>query len=157
MWVAAVFAALFVGGGLFAYRRWRRRVEEEIAEGAAVEWEILQRTDAKLIHGLDATRFQALYARVHFPREPVYVLLALAAAAVATLPILIAMSLGFNLLRLSGMEDPGPWVKGFYFFFGLAGGWAGVAYLFARRFYKTQPGSLREEIIRSRSQPENRI
>lgn len=151
MWIAALIAAALIPVVLYGYRRWRARVEEEIAEGAEQEWTYYQRSEAKLVDGLDAKQFQAAYRRAYFPREPGYMLVTIAAVVLATLPILFAMSLIYNFFRLIGMEDPGPWVKGFYFFFGLAGGWAGVAYVFARHFYKTQPGSLREEIIRIRS------
>ncbi|HXI86989.1 MAG TPA: hypothetical protein VNH64_05990, partial [Parvularculaceae bacterium] len=85
--VGAALLVTMLGG---VYLLWSRKIAIEVAEGSAVEWERLKECDPALIEGLDKAQFDAIYARVHFPRFPKYALVALA-GFVASLPIAFAL------------------------------------------------------------------
>lgn len=173
----AALAALAALGGL--YWRWRKRVKAEIAEGAAVEWSRYQESDPALLAGLDAQRFAALYERVHLPRFPAYGLTCLA-AFLASLPLSLgvlaagiyaAERLGLapqatqiadrylveegrlRVLRGVTPEVLTYWIEdaaGFYYVFGLMAVWLAIVAVVMRRYHARRPGSLRDEILRTR-------
>lgn len=171
---AAVIAAL----GLI-YWRWSRRVADEIAEGASLEWSRLEAHDPELIAGIDRTRFDSIYRRVHFPRFPGYAL-ACAAAFLATLPLTFALlAAGLIAAQWFGwVPEPAEFAEawliegdrmrfisaapsdvafyyardigGFYYFFGVLFVWLAIVAAFTHRFHSRRPGYLRDEILRER-------
>lgn len=172
--IAVVVAVLW---GL--YWLWVRRIDAEIAEGAAVEWEKLQEQDKALVEGLDRAIFDAIYRRVHFPRGPGYALSALSCFLIS-LPVtfgllaaglLIADRFGFSpapsdiaqrylvegesmrFITAAPPETALYWIRdlgGFYYFFGVLAVWLLIVAFFTRRYHARRPGYLRDEILSAR-------
>lgn len=168
---------LAVLGGL--YWLWKRRVDEEITEGAAIEWGRLQKSEPEIIDGLDEAGFRAIYARVHFPRFPGYALAALT-TFFASLPVTFGLlagglwageKLGFlpepveiadrfllddGTVRLVSSAPPEAALyyvedlAGFYYFFGVLAVWLLIVAVFMYRYHSRRPGYLRDELLRSR-------
>lgn len=181
IWFFAGAGALLLFSGLL-YWRWSRRVRAEIAEGAGVAWEKLQANDPDLLAGLGRPDFDRIYARVHFPRYPGY-LLAAVATFVASLPVTLALLTAgalladrfgiapdavaladrylvddgkMRLIRSAPPESAAYWVQdvaGFYFFFGVIASWALIVWFYMRRFHARRPGYLRDEILLARKPP----
>lgn len=175
----AVAAALI--GAL--YWRWSKRIENEIAEGADIEWARLQNSDPELIKGLDRERFGPVYRRVHFPRFPAYAVACLA-SFIAALPVTFGILSACALLwERFGLAANTPDVANrylveegrmrivtaappeaamyvvedfmrFYYFFGVVVVWMATVAYFMRRYHSRRPGYLRDEILRARSAPQ---
>jgi uncharacterized iron-regulated membrane protein len=173
-----LLAIIGIATGLYVW--WKRRVDSELAEGAAVEFQRLATADPELVTGLSESRFAELYHKTEFPRLPGYSLAILVTFLLGT-PIMFALlSAGdwamhkFGLIPTPGdvvtrymLQEDGS-VKmindvppealqyyvedlgGFYYFFGLLGFWVLIVWFFMSRYYKRTPGLLREEIIRER-------
>lgn len=172
-----VLAALAGLGAL--YWRWRRQIDEEIAEGAGIEWAHYQKHEPEFLQGMSEEKFREVYRRVHEPRFPGYVLSALATFFLS-LPVTLAGLTGLlwgaeklgvlpepvdvaDRLLIDGGElrffrDTPPEaalyyirdLAGFYYFFGVLIVWLLIVAFFMRRFHTRRPGYLRDEIIRSR-------
>ena len=172
-----VFALLALAGGL--YWRWKRKIAEEIAEGAAIEWAHYQRHEPDFVKDVSEEKFREVYARVHMPRFPGYVI-AIVTAFFVSLPITFAMlNLALWVAGITGVipepvdvadrvfiedghlllfkETPPEaalyYVRdlaGFYYFFGVIASWLVIVWFFMRRFHARRPGYLRDELIRSR-------
>ncbi len=171
------FAALALAGGI--YWRWRRMIDAENAEGAAIEWARFQAREPEFVEGLSQEEFQKIYARVHTPRFPGYALAAFAAFLVslpATFALLAAVLLGAEAAGMTPepvevadrlfledgemrfFSDAPPEaalyyaedIAGFYYFFGVLIVWLVIVAAFMRRFHARRPGYLRDEIIRAR-------
>lgn len=174
LFALALLAAL---GGLFWY--WRRQIEVEIAEGAAIEWAHLQKHEPEFLEGMSEEEFRAVYKHVHMPRFPGYAL-----AAFGT--FLVSLPVGFGVLtailwvagkigllpepvevadrllmddgQVRFFQDAPPEaalyyiedLAGFYYFFGILVIWLIIVALFMRRYHAKRPGYLRDEIIRAR-------
>lgn len=99
---------------------------------------------------LDEATYIKIYRRVYGPRGPIHVALAMLATLIATPLAMILFEKGLNLIyNLSGQNrviEPGYLVWQFFLFFGMIAVWVGIAYLFARRYHQTAPGSLQFEI-----------
>ncbi len=95
-----VFAILSVLGGLYWF--WRRNIDEEITEGAGIEWAHLQKHEAEFLEGLTETQFREIYRRVHEPRFPGYAL-----ATVATFFVTLPLTLGLLSFLLWGAAQTG--------------------------------------------------
>lgn len=92
-WFFGIIAALLsAAAGL--YWRWKRNIDADIAEGAAIEWERLNENEPEFLKGLSEEKFREIYARVHTPRFPGYAL-----ATIATFFI----SLPFTFALLAGL------------------------------------------------------
>lgn len=172
--VAVLFA---LAGGAFWY--WRRKIDAEIAEGAAIEWAQFQKNEPEFIEGISETRFREIYALVHTPRFPAYAL-AMGATFFASLPVTFTVltllligaeatgiipqpiDVADRLLIEDGKliffrETPAEaalyYIRdlgGFYYFFGVMASWLLIVAFFMRRFHSRRPGYLRDEIIRAR-------
>lgn len=174
--VAGLLAAL---AGLFWH--WRRGVEAEIAEGAAIEWAHLQKHEPEFLHGMSEDKFREVYRHVHMPRFPAYAL-----ATLVTFLVSVPLALGFlSFLQLAGTElgilpEPLEIVRyvqlgdvevteswkcnaecqlyvaeafaGFYYFFGIVVVWLAIVAFFMRRYHSRRPGYLRDELIRARGE-----
>jgi hypothetical protein len=160
------------------YFVWAKRVRAEIAEGCAVRWEKLSRDEPELLEGVDRARFDAICARVFFPRFPLYALGALT-AFVAALPIVLGLlAAALYAADLFGLV-PGPseiadrWLVedgrmrivtaandetarhfvrnlgGIYYFFGVLAAWLLVVWIAMARFHRSRPGHLNDELMRA--------
>ena len=157
-----------------------RRVTADNREGAKVEYQRLQETDAALVEGLNEARFAEIYRRAHAPRAGIYWVAALALFFLGTPLVMGLLSAGAWAMAETGMvlqppdnlpegmvigDGEATWFKqtspeflhhllrnfsGFYSFFGLLGYWALVVWLVMRRYYQRKPGFLRQEILRAR-------
>lgn len=94
--------------------------------------------------------YEKIYRRVYSPRGPLHVAGAMLAILVATPIAMIGFEAGLNLAyNLSGQSrviEPGYLVWQFFLFFGMIAVWVGIAYLAARRYHRTAPGSLQFEM-----------
>lgn len=172
-------AGLLLAAAFAAHWWWARRVRAEIAEGAAVEWERLSANDPEVLEGIDRARFEAIYARTHFPRFPAYALAA-AASFVAALPLVFGVLAGaiyaaertgvlpapvsvadrylidgdrMRIVNAAPPEAAYYWVQdlgGFYYFFGVVFAWMAIVWFFVRRYHARRPGYLRDELLRAR-------
>jgi len=178
LWFFVIVAVLVAAAGAF-YWRWRKRVDEEIAEGAALEWAQYQKNEPEFVEGLSEEKFRAVYDKVHRPRFPGYAL-AIVATFFAALPVIfIALSLALwgageiglipepvevadRLLiedgRLVFFRETPPeaalyYIRdlgGFYYFFGVLAVWLVIVWFYMRRFHARRPGYMRDEVIRAR-------
>jgi len=178
VWFFVIIAFLLAGAGA-AYWRWRRGIDEEVAEGAEIEWAHLQKNEPEFLEGVSEEKFREIYARVHTPRFPGYVL-AMVVTFFGSLPVTFAVltlvlwgaqavgatpepvDVADRLLiedgRLVFFRDTPPEaalyylrdLAGFYYFFGVLAVWLGVVAFFMRRYHRCRPGYLRDEIIRAR-------
>ena len=172
-----VFAGLAVAGGLSW--RWRRKIAEEVIEGAAYEWAHFQKTEPEFLDGISEEKFREIYAKVHTPRFPGYVLATLATFFIS-LPVTLGLlsflqwvgeKLGIlpepvevvRYVNLGEVKAAEAWqctidcqlyiaeaFSGFYYFFGVIALWLGIVWFFMRRFHARRPGYLRDEIIRAK-------
>ncbi len=172
-----VFVLLALAGGL--YWRWKKKIAEEIAEGAAIEWAMYQKNEPDFLEGMSEEKFREIYARVHTPRFPGYALAAVAAFFIS-LPVTFAvLNIGLWAASATGLlpepvdvadrvfiedgrlvmfKDTPPEaalyyirdLAGFYYFFGVIASWLLIVWFFMRRFHSRRPGYMRDEIIRSR-------
>lgn len=172
-----VVAGLAVIGG--AYWRWRRGIDAEIAEGAAIEWAHFQKHEPEFVAHLDEAAFTAVYKRVNEPRFPGYALAAFAtfflslplifaaltalligaeAAGLLPAPAEAAERLFVDDGKLIFFRETPPEaalyyirdLAGFYYFFGVLFSWLGIVAFYMRRYHARRPGYLRDEIIRTR-------
>lgn len=167
---------LVIAGGVHLV--WRRQARREIAIGAEVDWEILQKTDPALIQDLTFERFRDIHMRANFPIGPGHTLAAAVAILAGTPFILAILSGALALGAALGLDPDWPRIVGafsysdgdvsfigapsefmqylnfsalgIYAFFGLIGGWVAIAAFFAARYHRRRRGSLREEILRAR-------
>ncbi len=173
-----IVVILLCASGFF-YWRWRRRIEAEIAEGAAIEWAHFQKHEPEFVAHLDEAGFRTIYARVNAPRFPGYALAAFVtfflslpvifialtaiiigaeAAGVVPAPVDTAERLFIEDGRLIFFRETPPaaalyYVRdlaGFYYFFGVLFSWLAVVAFYMRRYHARRPGYLRDEIIRAR-------
>lgn len=182
IWLFSIFIA---GVGVYygLYRLWKRKVDNEIAQGARFEYQRLREAGAKMVDGISEEDFARLYYKTEVPRYPAYLLCAVAVFFLG-LPItlsvlnvghwLLASTMGteipayyFNRFEMSE-EGISPILRinpdalqfiladwaGFYYFFGLLFIWVGIFWFFMRRYHHRTPAGLREEILRLRMERE---
>ncbi len=106
----AVMAALAVAAAL--YWRWRKAIDEEIAEGAGIEWAHFQKHEPEFLEGLSEDAFRAVYRRVHAPRFPGYVLAA-AATFFVSLPVTLALlsAILWGAAKVGAIPEPAEVVE----------------------------------------------
>lgn len=161
------------------YRYWRARVIADLREGAKFDFETFERNDPQLIAGLSFDDFEKIYQRTYlpfFPRAVVIIItifllglpfvflglgaLVLLADTMGLIPEsqAVAMELYLGSDETSIVQRVSPealslilegWA-GFYYFFGILIFWCAIAYFVLRYYYRREPGSLREEILRAR-------
>lgn len=173
------FVALAVAAGM--HWRWRKTIDAENAEGAAIEWARYREREPEFLEGVSEQKFQEVYARVHTPRFPGYALAAFATFLISlpvTFMLLIAVLWGAEAAGMTPepievadrfLLDDGEMrffsdtppeaalyyaedLTGFYYFFGVLIVWMVIVAVFMRRFHANRPGYLRDELIRTREQ-----
>lgn len=162
------------------YWWWSRRIEAEVREGAALEYEALRKSEPDLVDGYDEQSFNAVYRRVHFPRFPGYALAAVI-AYVASLPLTLAVlsAIVWMGTKAGLIPEPVEMAKyipigegsgvapglcsaecqlylaqnfgGFLFFFAIIAIWLAIFAFFMHRYHSKRPGYLRDELLRSRT------
>lgn len=169
-----------VVGLLYAlYWRWKRGVDAEIAEGAAIEWRRYCDIEPEIVAGVSEAEFNSVYRRAHMPRFPGYAL-AIIATFLLSLPASLALIAGslwaseklgiapapIEIVRYVQLGEPEPtqaWqcnaicqlyvaeaFSGFYFYFLILFFWLAIVAFFSRRFHKNRPGYFRDELLRYR-------
>ncbi len=162
------------------YWRWRRGVDAELAEGAAIEWAHFQKNEPEFVAHLNEASFASLYKRVNEPRFPGYAI-TIAATFAVSLPITLAAITGsiwassklgltpppaeiVRYVQLGETQAIGAWqcdticqlyvaeaFSGFYAYFAVLIVWLAIVALFMRRYHARRPGYLRDEIIRAKN------
>jgi len=178
LWFFLIVAVILVA--LVAlYRRWRKKIDAEIAEGAAVEWTYMLDHEREFVEGMSEEQFRKVYARVHRPRFPGYALAALATFFAALPVAFVALTLALKGAEQLGVvpepidvadrlliedgalvffRDTPPDaalyylrdLSGFYYFFGVLIIWLFIVWFYMRRYHRRRPGYLRDELIRER-------
>ncbi|MEE9347210.1 MAG: hypothetical protein V3U82_03380 [Robiginitomaculum sp.] len=101
---------------------------------------------------VDEAGYVRAYGRYHAPRRAAYIAGTLVLMALLTAPFLAFLTFMFEYSwRLGGQErayEPGYLVWQFMLFGAVIAGWALVAFLGARRYYKFLPTSLDVEIAK---------
>lgn len=173
--VLLVIFGVWYGG----YRLWRRHIDEDVREGAAFEFERLERQEPALLQDLKLPGFTAIYSKVETPRAPAYTLVATAVFFISAPFVLAITAITLQMMERTGiipqpaeaaqrLKLQGDGIKivasadldalqyiligwgGFFFFFSLLFFWAGAFYVTMRRYHNRRPGSLRDEILRTR-------
>lgn len=130
------------------------------AARALIGWQQVRRDartdyDYKQANGMvpdtmDRETYEQIYRRVYNPRGPVHVAGAMLAILVVTPIAMLVFEAALNFIyNLSGQNrviEPGYLVWQFFLFFGMIAVWVGIAYLAARRYHRTEPGSLQFEM-----------
>jgi hypothetical protein len=180
MLITYYLSALVILGVWYAlYRLWERRLTEDIAAGAEVEYDRLGRTDPALLEGLDRKRFETIYRRVELPLAPSHTFIAVAVFLLGAPIILAITTLSIRFLERTGViPQPAEQAQqlklsadgirliqradltalelilqgwgGFFTFFALLLFWVVVFYALMKRAHSRRAGSLREEVLRSR-------
>lgn len=173
--VVLVILGLWYG----AYRFWRRRIDDDVKEGARVEYDLLKRKDPELLEGLSEDRFTDIFGMVETPRAPFFTWLAVAIFLLGAPLVLALNTMVIRFLEVTGViPQPAEQAQqlkltadgiklvreadldalqyilqgwgGFFSFFSLLFFWVVVFYAVMRRYHSRRPGSLREEVLRSR-------
>jgi len=147
--ISFIWALIMIGGlalifGLRALLAW-----QAVRRDARTDYEY-KRSNAMLPDWLNREDYERIYRKVYGPRGPLHVAGALIAILVAT-PIAMwaferFLNLIYNLSGQSRVIEPGFLVWQFFLFFGMIAVWVTIAYLAARQYHRTAPGSLQSEM-----------
>ena len=99
---------------------------------------------------IDRENYEKIYRKVYNPRGPIHIAAAMLGILLVTPLAMWLFEKGLNLLyNLSGQSrviEPGFLVWHFFLFFGMIAVWVLVAYVVARNYHKSAPGSLQFEM-----------
>ncbi len=99
---------------------------------------------------LSREHYERIYRKVYSPRGPLHIAGAMIAILLATPLAMVFFEAGFRALyNLSGQSrviEPGYLVWHFFLFFGIIAVWVSIVYFAARRYHRTESGSLQYEI-----------
>jgi hypothetical protein len=123
------------------------------ALGAAARKDYAYKTEHDMVgSAVDEAGYVRAYSRVHAPRRAAYMAGTLALMALLTGPFLALLTFVFEYSwRLGGQDrayEPGYLVWQFMLFGSVIAGWAFIAFLGARRYYKRLPATLDGEIAK---------
>ena len=109
-----------------------------------------KRAEGMVPDAMDRETYELIYRRVYSPRGPLHIAGAMLAILVITPIAMIGFEAGLNLAyNLSGQSrviEPGFLVWQFFLFFGMIAVWVGIAYSAARRYHRSEMGSLQFEM-----------
>ncbi len=175
-----IFSILVIGGLYGLYRWWHKRIDAELNEGAAYEYQRLQKAEPELLEGMSEADFSEIFHMVEVPRAPGYAFSIISSFLVGTPLMLAFLSFGdWAMNRFGVIPNPDVvagrfftdsqgqtrFVKdvppealqyyvqdlgGFYYFFGMLIFWVAIVWFFMRRYHQRRPGLLRDELLRSR-------
>ena len=136
-----VLALIF---GLRAFLAW-----QSVRKDAAADYDYKQ-ANGMVPDAINRAEYEAIYRRVYAPRGPIHVAGAMIAILIFTPIAMLGFEYFLNLVyNLSGQNrviEPGFLVWQFFLFFGIIAVWVTIAYLAARRYHQTAPGSLQYEL-----------
>jgi len=136
-----VIALFFTARALWAWMVVRRDAQEDFA---------YKQSNDMLPSAIDRENYERIYRKVYSPRGPLYVAAAMVVILVITPFAMKFFELFYNLVyNLSGQNrvfEPPYLVWQFFIFFSMIAVWVGIAYLAARQYHKTAPGSLQFEL-----------
>ena len=146
VWALVLMAVLALIFGIRAFWGWRN-----VCSDAHADYEY-KRANGMVPDAIERETYERIYRRVYGPRGPLHVAGAMLAILIATPIAMLGFEAGLNLIyNLSGQSrviEPGYLVWQFFLFFGMIAVWVGIAYLAARRYHRTAPGSLQFEMDR---------
>ena len=132
--------------GLRAFLAW-----QSVRRDAAADY-AYKRKNGMVPDAISREDYEAIYRRVYAPRGPIHVagamLAILLVTPIAMLGFEFSLDLIYNLSGQSRVIEPGFLVWQFFLFFGMIAVWVGIAYLAARRYHRTAPGTLQYELDR---------
>lgn len=136
-----VIALFFAARALLGWLQVRRDASADYA---------YKRANGMVPDAMSREAYEQIYRRVHNPRGPLHVAGAMLAILITTPIAMLGFEKGLNIMyNLSGQSrviEPGYLVWQFFLFFGMIAVWVGIAYLAARRYHRTAPGSLQFEM-----------
>ena len=144
VWALALMGAIALVFGIRTFVGW-----QQVRRDARADY------DYKCANGMvpdtmNRETYEQIYRHVYGPRGPLHVAGAMLAILIATPIAMLGFEAGLNLMyNLSGQSrviEPGYLVWQFFLFFGMIAVWVGIAYLAARRYHRTAPGSLQFEM-----------
>ncbi|NNU15852.1 hypothetical protein HK107_05895 [Parvularcula sp. ZS-1/3] len=170
---------VILGAWYGVLRTWQKRIDEDVRIGSEEEWKLIERKEPKLLEGLTQDRFREIFARVEAPRAPFYTFTAVGIFLVFAPLVLALTTTVIRFMELSGIiPQPGEQAQqiqlsadgirlvrtadlealqlilqgwgGFFNFFSLLLFWVIVFYAVMRRYHLKRPGTLRDEVLRSR-------
>lgn len=119
-----------------------------VAKDAAEDYDYKQ-SRKMLDDRLSQEGYIRVFKRLHNPRRPAYVAMAIFAILILTWPIMAALSVLLEqLYHLTGRNrvfEPGFLVWQFCIFFGIIISWTAIGYAMARRYHMRAPGTLAYE------------
>ncbi|MEP4052741.1 MAG: hypothetical protein ABJN22_10900 [Litorimonas sp.] len=144
MWALVLMGAIALIYGVRAFLGWR-----QVRTDARADYDY-KRANGMVPDAVNRETYEQIYGRVHGPRGPLHVAGAMLAILVVTPIAMLGFEAGLNLIyNLSGQSrviEPGYLVWQFFLFFGMIAVWVSIAYLAARRYHRTAPGSLQFEM-----------
>ena len=109
-----------------------------------------KKSNGMIDDSINRETYEQIYRRVYGPRGPLHVAAAMLAILIVTPIAMLGLEVGLNFIyNLSGQSrviEPGFLVWHFFLFFGMIAVWVGIAYLAARQYHRTAPGSLQFEL-----------
>lgn len=144
IWALVLMGVIALVYGVRSFLGW-----QQVRHDAQSDYEY-KKTNGMIDDTLKRETYEKIYQRVYGPRGPFHVALAMLAILIATPLAMIGFEAGLNwMYNLSGQSrviEPGYLVWQFFLFFGMIAVWVGIAYLVARRYHRTAPGSLQFEL-----------
>lgn len=144
IWALVLMGVLALIFGARTFLGW-----QQVRNDARADYDY-KRANGMVPDAMDRESYEHIYRRVYGPRGPLHVAGAMIAILIATPLAMIGFEAGLNLIyNLSGQSrviEPGYLVWQFFLFFGMIAVWVGIAYLAARRYHRTAPGSLQFEM-----------
>ena len=144
IWALVLMAVIAVIFALRAFLAWyfiRRDAQEDYK---------YKQANGMVPDAVDRENYERIYRKVYSPRGPIHIAAAMIGILLVTPFAMWAFEKGFDLLyNLSGQSrviEPGFLVWHFFLFFGMIAVWVLVAYIVARHYHKTTPGSLQFEL-----------
>jgi len=136
-----VLALIFALRALLAWQVVRRDARSDYA---------YKHANGMVPDAIDRGNYERIYRKVYNPRGPIHVAGAMIAILLVTPIAMKVFEVVFNLIyNLSGQNrviEPGFLVWHFFLFFSMIAVWVSVAYLAARQYHRTSPGSLQFEL-----------
>ena len=144
MWALVLMGVIALVFGVRTFVGW-----QQVRRDARADYEY-KLANGMVPDAMDRETYEQIYHRVYSPRGPLHVAGAMLAILIATPIAMLGFEAGLNLMyNLSGQSrviEPGYLVWQFFLFFGMIAVWVGIAYLAARRYHRTAPGSLQFEM-----------
>ena len=147
--ISFVWALVLMGGIAFVFALRAFIGWQQVRRDARGDFEY-KKFNGMINDTISRETYEQIYRRVYGPRGPLHVAVAMLAILIATPLAMMGFEAGLDLIyNLSGQSrviEPGFLVWQFFLFFGMIAVWVGIAYLVARHYHRTAPGSLQFEL-----------